>query len=115
MIDIPIGSINPGFITKGNTYPLCAAITRSSSRKTQRRSQVSGRISGAVAGEYHHQLSSNFTQFFIHLFIFLFAVIFSLSHKNQKYKNIYLCLLLVFLFEVMASSSSARVTPNNDV
>ena len=65
-IDIPIGSINLGFLTKGNTYPYCATITRSSSRKTQRRSRVSGRISGAVAGEYHHQLSSNFTQNFIH-------------------------------------------------
>ena len=49
VVDIPIGLINIGFITEGNTYLLCAAITHSSSRKTQRRSQVSGRISGAVA------------------------------------------------------------------
>ena len=34
-IDIPIGSINLGFITEGNTYPLYAVITRSSSRKTE--------------------------------------------------------------------------------
>lgn len=92
VVDIHIGSINLGIISEGNNYPLCVAITRSSSQKTQRRSWVSGRISGAVAGEYHHHLPSNSTQNFIHLFLFLFAGIFSLSHK--KYKNNYLCFLL---------------------
>lgn len=43
VVHIPIGSINLDFITEGNTYPHCVAITHSYSRKTQRRSQVSER------------------------------------------------------------------------
>ena len=69
VVDIPIGSIDLGFIAEVNTYPLYAAITRSSSWKTQCRSRVSGRIYDAVAGEYHHQVPSNSTQNFNHLLL----------------------------------------------
>ena len=85
VVDIPIGSINLGFITEGNTYLHCAAITRSSSWKTQRRSQVLGKISGAVVGEYHHQLStSHKLSFTCSSFYFLLYFSYFKKIKNTK-------------------------------
>ena len=65
-------------------------------------------LPGNIVTNFHvtpHKISFTFSYFYSMVYLVCL----------KKYKNIYLCLLLVFLFEVMASPFFVRVTPNNDV